>query len=555
MRLKGMFSRRSFVALAVLGACAAFAAALAVAVPRASAVEPFPVGARTLQTDHFLIHYEGDPANSAYIQQQKAGDIGGWAERAYALYRSWGYPAPVDDGDGLIDITVMTFSTFSYPKSLADGAATPNSPAAAQSSGYIELNAATGLNQHEVAHVLFNLFEFAIWQPADLWLEQAAAEWAAYRVEDFATPTSGSIAEPDRSGDCVGGECGNNGYDRAGNPGWSFMEYLSERYGPDIVKQIFDNGASVGLPAPASTQHVTNVLTAKAATLGDVFTDYTVAYLAGNYQVTALKGLPPATYSATPTGTISGALPVQRVAVNHLAARYLKLTRGGSSTGPCYAAALSLTVALPAGTGARPFFYSSSVGSAAVPLTINGNTASLTVPWDTCTGGADGYLSLPNPSLASNSQVFTVSGSLSVDTSTRATAAPPPAPLFTGPTVASPADYVAPSIYVYGAQIVRVAAADRLVRVIVFSSGPGLVRAAVGDTVLGTTTLRPGNNALRFRLPRAALDSLRSTSAVRASNSLLTLTSLSSNGTVGAKVARKLVLATPPKPRTAAARH
>lgn len=303
----------------------------------------------------------------------------------------------------------MDFSTFPYPKSLFDAGATPNSPAAAQSSGYIELNAATGLNQHEVAHVLFNLFEFAIWQPADLWLEQAAAEWAAYRVEDFATPTSDSIAEPDRSGDCVGGECGKNGYDRAGDPGWSFMEYLSERYGPDIVKQIFDNGASVGLPAPASTQHVSNVLTAKAATLGDVFSDYTVAYLAGNYQVTALKGLPPATYS--------------------------------------------LTVALPAGTGARPFFYSSSVGSAAVPLTINGNTASLTVPWDTCTGGADGYLSLPNPSLASNSQVFTVSGSLSVDTSTPATATPPPAPLFTGPTVASPADYVAPSIYVYGAQI------------------------------------------------------------------------------------------------------
>lgn len=74
MRLKGMFSRRFPAALAVLGACAAFAAALAVAVPRASAVEPFPVGATTLQTDHFLIHYSGDPANSAYIQQQKAGD-------------------------------------------------------------------------------------------------------------------------------------------------------------------------------------------------------------------------------------------------------------------------------------------------------------------------------------------------------------------------------------------------------------------------------------------------------------------------------------------------
>ncbi len=556
MRLEGMFSRRSLAALAVLGACAAFAAALAVAVPRASAAEPYPVGARTLQTEHFLIHYSGDPLNTAYIQQQKAGDIGGWAERAYAAYRSWGYPAPVDDGDGLIDITVVDFpTTFAYPKSVADAAATPNSPAAGQSSGFIELNAATGLNQHQVAHVVFNVFEFAIWQPADLWLEQGAAEWAAYRLEDFATPTSDSIAEPDRSGDCVGGECGKNGYDRAGDPGWLFFEYLSERYGPGIVKQIFDDGASVGLPAPASTQYVSNVLATKGTTLSDAFTDYTSANVAGNYQIAALKGLPPATHATISTGAASGALPVQRVAVNHLAARYLKLIRGGSSTGPCYAATLSLTVALPAGLGARPFFYSSSVSTAAVPLTVSGGTASLTVPWDSCTGGADGYLSLPNPSLASNSQVFTVSGSLSVDTSTPATGTPPPAPLFTGPTVASPADYVPPAIYVYGAQVVRVSATDRLVRLIVFSSGPGRLRAAVGETALGTAELRAGNNDVRFRLPPAAVDSLRKALGVRVTSSVLTLTSLSAQGAPGTKVARKLVLVTPPKPRIAAARR
>ena len=50
-----------------------------------------------------------------------------------------------------------------------------------------------------------------------------------------------------------------------------------------------------------------------------------------------------------------------------------------------------------------------------MPLPINGNTASLAVPWDTCLGGHDGYLSLPNPSLTSDAQVFVVSGSLTVD--------------------------------------------------------------------------------------------------------------------------------------------
>ena len=38
---------------------------------------------------------------------------------------------------------------------------------------------------HQVAHAVFNLFEFGIWQPADLWVEQAAAEWAAFRLENF----------------------------------------------------------------------------------------------------------------------------------------------------------------------------------------------------------------------------------------------------------------------------------------------------------------------------------------------------------------------------------
>ena len=102
--------------------------------------------------------------------------------------------------------------------------------------------------------------------------------------------------------------------------------------------------------------------------------------------------------------------------MNHLAARYLKLQRGASAAAVCHAATLSLTVGLPAGINAKPSFFSRSLGAVAVPLSVNGNTATLAVPWDTCFGGYDGYLSLPNPSLNADARDFVVSGSLSVDT-------------------------------------------------------------------------------------------------------------------------------------------
>ena len=87
-----MFRARLSAAVVVVGAL--FALALVVTVPRASAVEPFPKTPKTMLTAHFAIHYTTDPASVDYITQQQVTDIAGWAERAYALYGSWGYPAP-----------------------------------------------------------------------------------------------------------------------------------------------------------------------------------------------------------------------------------------------------------------------------------------------------------------------------------------------------------------------------------------------------------------------------------------------------------------------------
>jgi hypothetical protein len=51
---------------------------------------------QTVTTAHFVVHYA-----SATVSSAQAKQVGTDAERAYSLYvGQWGYPPPVDDGDG-----------------------------------------------------------------------------------------------------------------------------------------------------------------------------------------------------------------------------------------------------------------------------------------------------------------------------------------------------------------------------------------------------------------------------------------------------------------------
>ena len=228
--------------------------------------------------------------------------------------------------------------------------------------------------------------------------------------------------------DCQGDGCGNDLYEAGGYSRWTFFEYMSDRFGVGFVKDVLARGASLADPLQTGATLLNSTLVAKGTTLSDVYADYANVNLVGNYDVAGLTGLPPDTHATVSTGVASGALPVQKVAVNNLATRYLKLKRGASAAGVCHAATLSLTVALPPGLNAKPSFFSRSLGSSAVPLSIDGNTATLAVPWDTCLGGFDGYLSLPNPSLSLDAQQFVVSGSISVDTTKIAIPLGPPDP-------------------------------------------------------------------------------------------------------------------------------
>ena len=497
----------------------------------------------TLTSQHFQIHYAGQvlPPGVSVLHQD-AADLAANLEQAYStMLGDWGYPAPLDDGDGKIDVFVVDLSVQGFL-----GLAWVDVPNANQSSGYLYIDDNSVRDLRVAAHELFHLVQAALWAPMDSYVKEASAEWAAFRVlgfpltvdlgEEDPVPLADTVGAPDMSLTCSGGACGLNPYDNNGYSRWSFYEYLSERFGGGAVYDLFQKAKTLNDTSLTGSDLLVAMLQDKGSTLSDAFGDFTVANLSGGYTAPGLKATLPAVYKLVPTGSATGALGTQSIAVNHLAARYLAFQRGtGASDGPCHAATLSITVAFPAGLGARPTYRWTAAQSPAQPLAVNGTTASISVPWDTCTWKDVGLLSLPNPTATVDAAVFKVTASLTVDKSTFVTSTPPPAGTYTGPTVQAPEGEEPPSISVYGPETLRVSRKKRVVRLVVFSSGMGSLQADLAGLGLGSRTLRTGNNDLRFTLPKNVMRTL----AARGS---LTLTAISPSGARGATVTRKLIL-------------
>ena len=546
----------------------ALAASLAVGVPRGAAIDPFPnVGITTLSSEHFKIHYNREDHStvcpSMFITQEQAGDVLGMAERAYALYASWGYATPIldsGDGDGYLDISA---DQFSLPPNgcIADGAidlSIPRevdgtlsrwdaliNPVLPLGAGEIHLDTLKGLTYHVIAHEVFHLFQGKITTTADPWVEEGTAEWAAVKAEGAA---GGLESNPDRTLDCVGSECGDTEFDKNGYPGWMLFEYLTEHYGDAKIKDILSAAPMTG------TQALASVLPASVK-LQDFFNDYTTARLNGNFSSPALADVLPQSLATLSLGNTTGAFSVTPIAVNHLAVRYIELARGdGTDTGPCYVASLKLNVVIPANVVSRPYYYANIAGSVPQALTVSGSTASITVPWDTCSGSPHAYLSLPNDwndadqsGAPKDGREFVVTGTLTVDKSKPATAAsPPPRAKVIGPVIQVPTTDPAPDLTVYAPELLRVSAKTHVLRFVVFSSGTGALRAVLGSSWNGSATLHAGNNDIRFVLPTQLLKRLRKTS----SENILSLTSYSPGGARGETITRRVaVQTTKPKRR------
>ena len=550
----------------LLLAAAGLAATLAFAAPQARA-DSFPLnGLVTLQSQHFMIHYDADYRNSDYMSQAEAGDVLGAAERAYSLYTSWGYAPPSDDSqfpaNGLIDIVVLDFSALGEPTSHYAGLDSPDG-AGATTPGVIYLDVKKGTNVHAVAHELFVLFEWKIFHAtAATWFEEGSAEWAAYAAEQFITPDANALGEPDRTLDCLGSECGyafvddatyDEYYDRNANPGWSFFEYLNEKYGTDFIRQLWLQAAADGQAAPA-TQPIDELLATKGSSLSSAFNGWITARLNGDFQLIAIRGALPQIFTIVATGGITASIPTTIVAVNHLAARYVEIDPGDGTNVPCYAATLALTVTIPSGVTSAPYLYTSPSVSALPPppapptatptlialtppqaLTVSGNTASISIPWNTCTGGAPAYLSLPNATVDTkvNGNEFTINGTLTVDPKTPATPNLPPTPTKVSPktpTGTVPTSAIVPTIDLFGSEVIHLSGDDTTIDLVVRSDTDGKVQASLGSYALGTAAIRAGANNLQFALPAGAVSN--------ASSTTLTLTPFSASGTAGTPVTR-----------------
>ena len=527
----------------------------------ALATAPDPSLTYQLGSTHFLVHFTTDITNHTFaITATEAGDIAAFAERAYTAETADGYAAPLSDaglgGDNRVDIYVQDMASQSEA-----GETDANNPG--PSSGYILLDSSVGRSYHVIAHELFHLIQYGLYASTDItdgWLYEAAADWMGYRADAYGT-SGGSqpirVGHNEFSLDCRDPIltqilCARNPYYNDGYSRWTFFQFLAEKYGNAFTKDIF---AQLAISGPGtSLASLTAALVAKGTTMSDTYNAWATAELTGTYSVKSLQGLKPTVYASVSTGVTNGGATVTKVPLNHLSTRFVKFTRGDDDAAHiCYDATLNVSVALPAGTLSKPVFYWDVKGGSAVQLTVSGATASADIPWDTCTYLTNaGYLALPNASTTVDAADFVVTTTLTVKT-TQATPVAPPDPVFTAtPVIPVSSLDVAPTLFLFGPEVLRLSAKETQLRLIVQSSGPGSVQAKLGSVVLGTVTVRGGNNDLRFKLPAGVLRTLRRTASA---GNILTLTPVSANGVVTGQAVTRTVSVLSPKLKVKVKQH
>ncbi|MCB9134569.1 MAG: hypothetical protein H6636_04030 [Anaerolineales bacterium] len=272
-------------------------------------------------TEHFLIHYTNSGEDLALVGDGDGSGIPDYVEQVgAAMELSWqveivqlGWAAPPSDGgvggDARYDVYLKNIygdGTAGYTdggyRSTTVGD-NPNTPVIENDASYSYITidndfredqtlGAYELMQVTAAHEFNHAIQFGYDgnEPAD-WLWEASATWMEDMVYDdindgvyyldavFGDPGACQIAEESRGGD----------YHWYGM--WIFIQYISEQYGPEVIRTIWENTV---------THDGYGAIEAALATVGtsldDVFRNYGVALLTHNfeegvtYPVLSLKG-------------------------------------------------------------------------------------------------------------------------------------------------------------------------------------------------------------------------------------------------------------------------
>jgi hypothetical protein len=318
--------------------------------------------------------------------------------------QGFGFDPPLTGSDGHIDVYV-----YAFRRSTNDGMTSPVSPDADQSESSILIGKDQAQDLSVVAHEVFHVLQDSVWVLGGSFLDEATAEWA----QQSAFPSAGFSVDLDPSIplDCIDAvACPQGGYQS-----WSFFEFLTERYGPRTVREIFDRARElrVNRTPETSLSAIGGVLAAHGTSLATAFRDFALANIDGDYTLDQLKGSGISGLidtKALRTGASSGKLPRRRMTVDHLATGYLPVIGGGGKKkGRCRKATLRLDIAGPAADASAGYVLGSHK---AKPVALAGGRGHVTVrSWSTCSK-SEMTLALVNGATSGDDRPFTVTGRL-----------------------------------------------------------------------------------------------------------------------------------------------
>jgi Family of unknown function (DUF6055) len=300
----------------------------------------YTVPARKKCRNHICIHWvpttADAPPNADWVRSNLAFANKVWRTEVGQL----GYRRPIGDrkrgGNGKLDVylkDVGSRGVYGYcaperrakgRKWLASGyCVLDNDFAAAQFGGAAPRDSMRVTTAHELFHAVQYAYDYG----EDPWLMEATATWMEERVADDVNDSRqylpyGQLGRPAQSLD----RFSQQGFNQYGN--WAFFEYLSNHYGPRVVRTIWNRaGAFAGAGHQYSTAAVRSALAGRGG-FKTVFRAYAAANLAPGRTYGEGKSWPIAPAARTWTVTQAARRASTTLRVNHMASRKVQVRPG-----------------------------------------------------------------------------------------------------------------------------------------------------------------------------------------------------------------------------------